>query len=283
MTRTIRLGISTCPNDTFAFHGLLEGAVDTPGLRFEIELHDVQELNEALAAGRFDVAKGSFFAAFRLASELCVLPSGSALGFGNGPLLLASGAPRPAGAPRRILGPGRWTTAHLLFRLFHPAEPEVEHVLFSEIMPALERGEADLGVCIHEGRFTHAERGLACVEDLGERWHAATGLALPLGGIFARRSLGQPTLRAVQAAVAASIAHGRAHPDEALRSMRAHAQEQADDVLRAHVELYVNAQTERLDAGGVAAIARLEDEARRLGLVPEGEDRLAVLDAGAAS
>jgi 1,4-dihydroxy-6-naphthoate synthase len=280
MTRTVRLGISTCPNDTFAFHGLLSGAIEVPGLELEVELHDVQELNEALAAGEYDVAKGSFFAAFRLASELCVLPSGSALGFGNGPLLLAPAAPRPAGAPRRVLGPGRWTTAHLLFRLFHPEEPEVEQVVFSEVMPALERGEADLGICIHEGRFTHAERGLVRVEDLGERWHAETGMALPLGGIFARRSLGVPVLHAVQDAIARSLAFARAHPDEALVSMRAHAQEQTDEVLRAHVELYVNGQTERLDAAGAAAIARLEDEARRLGLASSDGPRLAVLGEG---
>lgn len=277
MSRTIHLGISTCPNDTFAFHALLEGAIETPGLRFELELHDVQELNEALAAGTFDVAKGSFFAAFDLADRLCVLPSGSALGFGNGPLLLTPGTSRPPGTPRRILGPGRWTTAHLLFRLFHPEEPEVEQVVFSEVMPALERGEADLGICIHEGRFTHAERGLGRVEDLGERWHAETGLALPLGGIFARRALGPEVLDAVQDAIERSLAHSRAHPDEALRSMRRYAQEQTDEVLRAHVDLYVNEQTERLDAAGAAAIARLEDEAHRLGLVQDRGCRLTVL------
>lgn len=276
MTRTLRLGISTCPNDTFAFHALLEGTIETPGLAFEIELHDVQELNDALAGGSYDVAKGSFFAAFRLASELCVLPSGAALGFGNGPLLLAPRTPRAGGAPRRVLGPGELTTAHLLFRLFHPGEPAVEHVVFSEVMPALERGEADLGICIHEGRFTYEASGLAKVEDLGERWHAETGVALPLGGIFARRALGPETLAAVSDAIARSIAYARAHPEEALRSMRAHAQEQGDDVLRAHVDLYVNAQTEHLDATGAAAIARLEDEARRVGLLAPDAARLEV-------
>ena len=277
MPQTLRLGISTCPNDTFAFHALLERAIETPGLDFAIELHDVQELNDALAGGDYDVAKGSFFAAFQLAGEVGVLPSGAALGFGNGPLLLAPESPRAASATRRVLGPGELTTAHLLFRLFHPDEPEVEHVVFSEVMPALERGEADLGICIHEGRFTYEASGLTKVEDLGERWHAETGVALPLGGIFARRALGAETLAAVQDAIARSIAYARAHPEEALRSMRAHAQEQGDDVLRAHVELYVNAQTERLDAAGAAAIARLEDEARRAGLLAPEAPRLEVL------
>jgi 1,4-dihydroxy-6-naphthoate synthase len=262
----LRVGISTCPNDTFAFHGLLSGAVQPRGFELALELHDVQELNEGLAAGAYDAAKGSFHAALELADELCVLRVGAALGFGNGPLLLAPGEPRARGAPRRVLAPGRLTTATLLMRLFHPEET-LEQVLFSEIQPALRRGEADLGVCIHEGRFTWEAQGLRCLEDLGERWQERTGAPLPLGGIFARRRLGAERLRALEAAIAASIAHARRHPREALVTMRRHAQEQSDAVLEAHVQLYVNEHTEALGPQGVAAIARLAREARRAGLL----------------
>jgi predicted solute-binding protein len=162
----IHLGISTCPNDTFTFHAILEQRIDLGGLTFDIELLDVEELNRRLFAGDFDIAKASFHAALLLAGDLGVLPVGSALGFGVGPLLLGSRTP---GAPRqgtwgsvrhRVLCPGEHTTATLLYKLFHPEEGTVEQVTFSDIMPALETGAADFGVCIHEGRFTWREHGL---------------------------------------------------------------------------------------------------------------------------
>jgi 1,4-dihydroxy-6-naphthoate synthase len=276
MATPLRLGISTCPNDTFAFHGLLSGAVEVPGVELQIELHDVEELNEALAAGRYDVAKGSFHAAFHLASELWLLRTGAALGFGNGPLVLAPATPRSGSARRRVLGPGRLTTAQLLFRLFHPQEQAVEPMIFSEIMPALEAGEADLGICIHEGRFTFREKGLVDLEDLGLTWQERTGAPLPLGGIFARRSLTPELVSAIESAIGDSIEYGRAHPEAALGSMRRHAQEHSDEVLRAHVELYVNEHTQALGTEGLAAVAALEEHARAAGLVEESGPRLEV-------
>ena len=278
MAETVRLGISTCPNDTFAFHGLLSGAVKPSDCKLEIELHDVQELNEALAAGRLDIAKGSFYAAFELADELCLLRTGSALGFDNGPLLLAPANARVTGEARRVLSPGRLTTAHLLMQLLHPEEVAAEHVIFSEIMPALVRGEADLGICIHEGRFTWREQGLRHVEDLGSSWHERTGMALPLGGIFARKRLDRGLIRDVQSAISASIAHARAHPDAALVSMRRYAQEQSDEVLRAHVELYVNEHTEELGPRAAQAIATLQRAARDAGILPGDNPPLEVFD-----
>ena len=152
MTQRIRLGISTCPNDTFAFHGLLTRAVDWRGLDFQIELLDVETLNERLLAGDFDVCKASFHAALLAADRVVVLPSGSALGFGVGPLLLAAQpGTRPTHAGQLTLCPGRHTTAALLFDLFYPRSTRVEQVVFSEIMPRLQARTADFGVCIHEG------------------------------------------------------------------------------------------------------------------------------------
>jgi 1,4-dihydroxy-6-naphthoate synthase len=270
----LHLGISTCPNDTFAFAALLEGRCETHGLTFETELCDVQELNERLAAGDFDLAKGSFAAALDLSADLGVLPSGSAIGFGNGPLLLA-GEPREA--PRtgdRVLCPGAHTTATLLYRTFFPQGPEPEQVVFDEIMPALERGEADLGVCIHEGRFTFGDHGLHRVCDLGERWEAETGAPLPLGGIFARRCLGTGVLRRAQAAVAASLDVARADPAGALPCMRRHAQELDDGVLQAHVDLYVNTLTRDLGPDGRAALDALATRAGKAPLAVLGTPRL---------
>lgn len=271
MSRTIRLGISTCPNDTFAFHGLLTGAVDRRGLDFDVRLLDIEQLNEGLFRGEFDVAKASFHAALHVAADHVVLPSGSAVGFGVGPLLLAARPGTvPTGPDQLTLCPGRHTTAALLSAVFHPGTARVEHVVFSEIMPALVAGRADFGVCIHEGRFTWQRHGLSLVEDLGTRWEAETGSPLPLGGIVASRRLDAGTIAAVQGVIHDSLRLALADPAAALPTMRAHAREQEDDVLMRHVDLYVNEWTLDLGATGRRALDEFSKRAAAVGLGSNG-------------
>jgi 1,4-dihydroxy-6-naphthoate synthase len=267
VTQRIRLGISTCPNDTFAFHGLLTRAVDWRGLDFQVELLDVETLNERLLAGDFDVCKASFHAALLAADRVVVLPSGSALGFGVGPLLLAAEPnARPSHAGQLTLCPGRHTTAALLFDLFYPHTTRVEQVVFSEIMPRLESRTADFGVCIHEGRFTWEAHGLALVEDLGTRWETETGCPLPLGGIVASRRLSGATIATVQRVIYDSLGLALRDRSVALPTMRAHAQEFDDRVLMQHVDLYVNDWTLDLGPIGVKALDELSTRAASLGL-----------------
>ena len=274
---SIRLGISTCPNDTFAFHALIHQLVDWQGLQFRVELLDIQQLNERLFTDQWDVAKASFHAALLLADQTVVLPSGSALGFGVGPLLLAA---RPGLIPENenqlALCPGRLTTAAMLFELFHRQTARVEHCVFSEIMPRLSQGSADFGVCIHEGRFTWQEEGLTLVEDLGTRWEQATGSPLPLGGILASRRLSADVLDRVQAVVRASLEYGCEHPGETLVTMRQHAQEFDDEVLMQHVELYVNRWTRDLGQTGRSALDSLSQMAKSIGLIDQSAPPLTV-------
>jgi len=271
VTRSIRLGISTCPNDTFAFHGLLTRSVDWRGLDFQVELLDVETLNQRLLDGDFDVCKASFHAALRAAADVVVLPSGSAIGFGVGPLLLAA-APgtQPTDSSQLALCPGRHTTASLLFDLFHPRTARVEQVVFSEIMPRLSAGTADFGICIHEGRFTWQAHGLSLVEDLGARWETETANPLPLGGIVARRTLPGETIAAVQRVLHDSLMLALRDRDAPLPTMRRHAQEFADAVLMQHVDLYVNDWTIDLGATGARALAALSARAVALGVVGGG-------------
>jgi 1,4-dihydroxy-6-naphthoate synthase len=277
MTQTIRLGISTCPNDTFAFHALMNRLVDWRGLDFQIELLDIQELNERLFRGEFEVAKASFHAALRLADRMLVLPSGAALGFGVGPLLLAASAGKlPLSSEQVTLCPGELTTAALLYQLFYPQTTRVEHVLFSEIMPALQDRRADFGVCIHEGRFTWQAEGLSLVEDLGTRWERETLCPLPLGGILAARELGEPVLKRVQAVIHDSLRHAMEHREAALPTMRKYAQEFEDRVLMQHVDLYVNAWTVDLGEVGRGALDELSRRAQAMGLVAAGTPGLVV-------
>ncbi len=276
----INLGISTCPNDTFAFHAILNGKVDFRGLQFQIELLDVEQLNTRLAGGDFDVAKASFHAALRMADSVVVLPSGSALGFGVGPLLLAA---RPDETPENcgrqppvVLCPGKHTTAAMLYQLFHPTAGEIKHVVFSEIMPALRSGDADFGVCIHEGRFTWQEENLSLVEDLGQRWETETQCPLPLGGIVARKQLGAETIATVQAVVRDSLEYGLAHREETLLTMQRYAQEFTSEVLYAHVDLYVNDWTINLGETGAAAFSALRDKAISANLITAESPRLEI-------
>jgi len=272
----IHLGISTCPNDTFAFHAILKKTIDLRGLEFRIELLDIDELNQRLLCGDFDVAKASFFAALSLGSEVGALPVGSALGFGVGPLLLAARQethPRcwmPVSERRqaRVLCPGELTTATLLYRLFHAGEGDIEYRVFSEIMPALKEGVADFGVCIHEGRFTWRDQNLFLVEDLGESWEMMTSTPLPLGGIVARHRLGRECIENVKAVLKDSVVYALEHRDDTVKTMRRYAQEFTDDVMFKHVDLYVNDWTVDLGVKGRAALAVLRRHAISLGMLP---------------
>ena len=278
MSRSIRLGISTCPNDTFAFHAMMHKKIDWRGLDFQIELLDIQQLNSRAFGGDLDIAKVSFHAALLLADRVLVLPSGSALGFGVGPLLLsAKNNDRPVTSAQVTLCPGEHTTATLLFQLFYPRTSRLEQVVFSEIMPRLKSQHADFGVCIHEGRFTWQNEGLFLVEDLGARWEAETNGPLPLGGIVGLRSLGLDTLRVVQAVIQDSLSYAMTHRDETLPTMRHYAQEFDDAVLMQHVDLYVNDWTVHLGAVGQSALNELSDRAQQIGLVAQGSNRLEIL------
>jgi len=281
VTQRIHLGISTCPNDTFTFHALMTKAVDWRGLDFDIELIDIQQLNDRLFSDEFDVAKTSFHAALLLAEKTVVLPSGSALGFGVGPLLLAAHPDTtPSTVAQVTLCPGRHTTASLLFSLFYPQTTRVEHVVFSEIMPRLQRRDADFGVCIHEGRFTWQQQGLALVEDLGTRWEAETHCPLPLGGIVAQRRLTPDTIATVQRVVRDSLEFALADRDATYPTMRKYAQELADEVLMQHVDLYVNEWTIDLGSTGQNALDQLSDRAARAGLVKRGGPGIEVFRGG---
>ena len=178
--------------------------------------------------------------------------------------------------PARVLCPGAHTTATLLYELFHAGEGALEQVVFSDIMPALEAGAADFGVCIHEGRFTWRAHGLALVEDLGAAWEEATAAPLPLGGILARHALGAGTIGAVSAVIRDSLAHGRAHRAETVPTMRRHAQELTDEVMFQHVDLYVNDWTSDLGDTGRAALETLDRQSRRAGLATGGAPPLRV-------
>lgn len=264
----LTLGYSPCPNDTFIFHALVSGAIPLPGVELEVRLEDVETLNRLALRGELDVTKVSYGALPHLLDEYALLRSGGALGRGCGPLLVAR-EPRPVESLRRVAIPGRLTTAYLLLRLFAPALPEAQEYVYSEILPAVEHGEVDAGLIIHESRFTYAEHGLVSLVDLGEWWERETGAPIPLGAILARRSLGDVHIRQIDRAIRASVEHAFAHPHASADYVRAHAQEMDPEVTRRHIDLYVNAHSLDLGADGERAVeALLSRFASRLPLSP---------------
>jgi len=288
MSRTLTLGISPCPNDTFIFEALVHGRVQAAGLCFHTRLEDVETLNAKAGCGEYDVVKISVAAAVGFLDKYALLPCGGALGRGCGPLLVA----RPEAAPEGMAGimdkpvaiPGRLTTAHLLLELtglHHGPRPVLR---YDEVISAVELGHAlgmldsstegggspsearsiAAGVVIHEGRFTYKSRGLVKLLDLGEWWERATGLPIPLGAIAIRRSLGPDVARSVALAIRASLTQARQAPEVAWPWIVEHAQELSPEVIRAHIETFVTDFSLDLGEEGQAAVTRLLEAAARV-------------------
>ena len=238
---------------------------------------DIDTLNRIALAGEPDVVKISFHAYGHLRDQYGLLRSGGALGRGCGPLVVARAGFDPAAlAGQTVAIPGRLTTAALLVRLFAPelSEANIRVMPFHEIMPAVCAGQVDAGVIIHESRFTYQRHGLTRIVDLGEWWERETGHAIPLGGIAMRRDLGSDLIRRTERALTASVDHAHAHPEHVWPTIRRHAQEMEDDVMRQHIALYVNDFTRDYGVEGEAAIRYLLDTAERLGIIPASNQTL---------
>lgn len=237
----LTLGFSPCPNDTFIFHALVSGIVSIPDLRLRVVLEDVETLNRRALDGEIDICKVSYGALPKLLSQYTLLRSGGALGRGCGPLLVAK---RPLSREELRAGtiaiPGEMTTANMLLHRYGPELPRGREMVYSEIMPAVERGEVDAGLIIHESRFTYPQHGLVKVVDLGEWWEQETGAPIPLGGIVARTTLGFDLIGEIERAIRASVEHAFAHPEDSNEYVSAHAQEMDPAVMRQHIDLYVN-------------------------------------------
>ena len=261
--RELTFGYSPCPNDTFAFHALAHGLVDAP-FRVRPVLLDIEELNRRAHDGAFDLTKLSVGAFAGVGDAYRLLRSGAALGKGVGPLVVTRMPSSLAEAVRgRVAIPGRETTAYRLLRLAAPSLGEVVELRYDRILRAVESGEADAGLIIHESRFTYQDHGLVKAIDLGDWWERETGLPVPLAGICARADLPEELVSAAERAIRDSVKHAFDHPTASRAYVQVHAQEMSPEVQAQHIALYVN--TFSLDVGdeGLKAIERL------IGATPE--------------
>ena len=252
----MRLAISPCPNDTFMFDAIINRRIDCRGMQFEVDYLDIEQLNSEALTQRYDITKCSAAIYRAIESDYRLLDSGAALGRGNGPLLVRrKGETTPL---KHIAVPGEHTTANaLVCRLFSTIEQRTPR-LFSEIAAAVEAGEYDGGVLIHEGRFVYEKRNLELVADLGLEWERQTSLPLPLGIIVARRALGEETISEFESLLRESIAYAFAHPEASREFIKAHAQELEDEVIDKHIALFVNDFSLSLGEEGHRALAELK-------------------------
>jgi 1,4-dihydroxy-6-naphthoate synthase len=279
MPQTIRVAHSPDSDDAFMFYALAEGKVDTGDLAYVHELQDIETLNQRARRKELDISAVSIHAYAYIAKDYALLASGSSMGDGYGPRLIATTPPpadrlsgsaivREAARGKRIAIPGLYTTAYLALRLWQPEfEPVV--MAFDAIEEAVHNGDVDLGLVIHEGQLTYADDGLHLWADMGEWWLAETGLPLPLGGNVVRRDLGDAVITQVARDLKASIEFSLAHRQEAL----AHAAQFNRGIGEARTDefvgMYVNHWTVDYGERGRAAVQLLLDRAADAGIIPE--------------
>jgi 1,4-dihydroxy-6-naphthoate synthase len=256
----LSLCFSPCPNDTFIFDAMVHHKIDTEGLDFDVRLEDVETLNKLVLSGQPDISKISYGLLPLVIPNYRVLNAGSAVGRGVGPLLISKN-PLLDGdtelSQKTVVLPGRHTTAHMLFSLAYPNAKHKIFLPFHEIENAVLNGMADTGVIIHENRFTYASRGLIKLADLGEIWEKNTGQPIPLGGIVMRRELNPELLEKTDRVIRRSLEYAFAHYPALPVYVTEHAQEMDEEVMRQHINLYVNDFSLSLGKEGRAAVWKM--------------------------
>lgn len=268
---TITLGFSPCPNDTFIFDALVNKKIDTEGLDFSVKLEDVQTLNDWAINGKLDVSKISYGVLPLLLDKYKLLSSGGALGQGVGPLLIALKEPanlQSALPNMQVAIPGKNTTAHLLFSMAFPQATNKKFLVFNQIEDAVLTGTVDAGVIIHENRFTYQDKGLIKLIDLGKYWEEQTNAPIPLGGIVIRKELDTKLQKQVDLLIKKSVEYAFENYPMVTDYVRQHAQEMNEEVMRKHIDLYVNDYSIDLGENGKKAIQKLMDVYAQINHLP---------------
>jgi 1,4-dihydroxy-6-naphthoate synthase len=272
MTTTYTLGFSPCPNDTFIFDALVNGKIDTEGLSFDVELEDVQTLNEWAKQGKLDFSKISYAVYPLIRHQYNLLRSGGALGKGVGPLLITKHEVQDEKYEIQstkyeklqelvnnstIAIPGTNTTAHFLFSQAFPNAKQKQFMVFHEIEEAVISGKVDMGVIIHENRFTYQQKGLHKLMDLGEYWETTTGYPIPLGGIVAHQRFDVKLQNKVDRLIRKSLEYAFSNYPLITDYVKQHSQEMSEEVMRQHIDLYVNNYSLDLGEDGMQAVAQM--------------------------
>lgn len=270
----LTLGFSPCPNDTFIFDAMVNGKIDTQGLEFDCVMEDVETLNLWVEQSKLDITKLSYNTFLKAVSQYALLRSGSALGKGVGPLLISR---EEVGEnhlnewlkDKTICIPGFNTTANLLLSLAFPYARNKTALVFHEIEDAVINGGYDAGLIIHENRFTYQQKGLKKLIDLGDWWEQTIQAPIPLGGIVMRRTFSKELTAQVDALIKESILYSWKHYPQLSSFITDNAQEMEEEVMRKHINLYVNDYTTDLGEEGERAVRKMFEEAEKNGVVSQ--------------
>jgi 1,4-dihydroxy-6-naphthoate synthase len=278
--KSLDIGYSPCPNDTFIFYAMIHGKLDTRGVKYNEVLLDVETLNQKTLNAELDMSKVSYHAYGHLREQYCLLRAGGALGRGCGPLVVSKNSyTMEELQDKKIAIPGKLTTAYLLLQLYNSnfssqqssKSDQLSSIVvmpFHKIMESIARGEVDAGVIIHESRFTYSSYGLREIMDLGDWWEKETGFPIPLGGIIAKRSLGDDVHKIINRTIRQSISYAFNNRTEPLSYIKEHSQELSDDVINQHINLYVNDYSIDVNNEGERAITELFTRAEGAGIIP---------------
>ena len=270
--RTITVAHSPDSDDAFMFYGLATNKLETEGLKFEHTLKDIQSLNEDAKNGVFDVTAISFHAYAYVADKYALLPHGASIGDKYGPIVVAKEPRKPEEiAQMNIAVPGELTSAFLALRIFN-SDFRYKVVPFDKIIEAVQAGDVDAGLLIHEGQLFYKEVGLDKVLDLGEWWHEKTGLPLPMGGNAIKRELGPDLMKRVSAHLHRSIAYSLENREDALSYAMQFARDMAPELADRFVAMWVNDLTLDYGERGREGVRRLLDEGHKAGVIPHKVD-----------
>lgn len=268
----LSLGFSPCPNDTFIFDAMVNGLIDTKGIEFDFVMEDVETLNQMAYEGKLDITKLSYGSYLNLSKEYALLHSGSALGKGVGPLLVSKkNIDFTEIAHHSIAIPGIKTTANLLLSMAAPKAENKTEIIFSDIEEAVLNERFDIGLIIHESRFTYAQKGLHKIIDLGDWWENTMKAAIPLGGIVMKREFDKRLIAQVDALIKESVLYSWKNYPKLSAFVQNNAQEMNEEVMRQHIQLYVNEYTTELGEIGIHSIQTLFDKAKEAGLLKSNQ------------
>ncbi len=255
----ISIGLSPCPNDTFIFDALINKKIDTEGIDFAESLEDVETLNRHAIESIYDVTKISYAVYPEVRKDYIILNSGSAIGTGVGPLLIAKDYDQDIHVESNDVAiPGINTTAHFLFSYTYPNALKKVFLRYDQIESFVLEGKG-LGVIIHENRFTYQSRGLNKIIDLGEFWEKKNNVPIPLGGIVIKRGIDNEIQQKIDRLIKKSIEFAYSNYPELNDFIRSHAKEMSEDVMRQHIDLYVNNYSLSLGEIGKMAVMKMMD------------------------
>lgn len=263
----LTIGYSPCPNDCFVFDALVNKKIDTEGLNFEVILEDIETLNKKALEGHLDITKLSFHAYVYNLKQYILLRAGSALGFNCGPILVKSAKSKIKNLDDiSVAIPGKLTTANFLLSLAYPNLKNKIEYTFSDIEEAVLKGKVDAGLIIHENRFTYHEKGLVKIIDLGEYWNSLIQAPIPLGGIVIKRHLDKDLQQKVNKLIKKSVEFAFQNPESSMQYVKQNAQEMNEEVIKKHINLYVNSFSLDLGDIGINAVELMFNKGKELKL-----------------